>query len=498
MAHRALLLPEVVAKILQAGREERGLLYNSLLVNRLFFQEGSRILWSVCDYYQSIHPSAHDLGTLVLREDVGLERARFYANLVREIHFNYDFVIHVDLHTWHIVFRQLQFPNLKLLCLDELSVFATEDALLQYIGPRLCTLHAVCGSLSTHFFNNLPEVCSGLQNVTLQSMEVAASESSLLRAFAKMKNLKNLYLDDGFQELCSAGMLETLATLPKLEDLSLPEIPEDSMSVFLENSNQHWFPCLKQLYMGATAETLELVHQIAPGIKAIGVFNEHLGHTDNILSALSRFRQLTQVLVRLSARSTIQDTELLQLAHGCPGLADLQIGFKGWYEIPLAIGITDDLLDDLARSLPNIHELSLIYNSDTRPGLIRTLQTLDRHCPRLEKLNMSCRSDWELLLDLPKGVSLGQFAQLIFSVNEHMLQSFTKEEYSRLLTLWQANAEVWFPQIKLFHIRGSDNWEVAFEEFVEGFASGHTDGGEDKVEAIALTSTGISSDHVED
>jgi hypothetical protein len=111
---------------------------------------------------------------------------------------------------------------------------------------------------------------------------------------------------------------------------------------------------------------------------------------------------------------------------------------------------------------------------------------------------MSCRSDWELLSDLPKGVSLGQFAQLIFSVNEHMLQSFTKEEYSRLLMLWQANAEVWFPQIKLFHIRGSDNWEVAFEEFVEGFASGHTDGGEDKVVAIALTSTGISSDHVED
>ena len=131
MAHRALLLPEIVAKILEAGREEHGLLYNSLLVNRLFFQEGSRISWSVCDYYQSIHPTAHDPGALVLHEDVGLERAQFYANLVREIHFNYNLAIHVDLHTWHIVFRQLQFPNLKLLCLDENSLFATEDALLQ-------------------------------------------------------------------------------------------------------------------------------------------------------------------------------------------------------------------------------------------------------------------------------------------------------------------------------------------------------------------------------
>jgi hypothetical protein len=386
MAHRALLLPEIVAKILQAGREERDLLYNSLFVNRLFFQEGSRILWSVCDYYQSIHPTAHDLGTLVLREDVGLERARFYSNLVREIHFNYDLVIHVDLHSWHIVFRQLQFPNLKLLCLDKLSLLATEDALLKYIGPRLYTLYAVCGSLSNHFFDSLSEVCLGLQDVTLRPKEVAASESSLLRAFAKMKNLKTLYLDDGFRALCSAGMLETLATLPKLKELSLSEIPEDSRSVFLEKSNQHWFPGLKELYIGATAKTLELVHQIVPSIKAIGVFNEHFSQTDNTLSALSRFRQLTQVLVRLSARSTIRDTELLQLAHGCPGLAGLQIGFKGWFELPLAIGITEDLLDDLARSLPNTHELTLIFTSDTRPGLLRTLQTLERHCPRLKKL----------------------------------------------------------------------------------------------------------------
>ena len=93
MAHRALLLPEIVAGILQAGREEHRLLYHSLLVNRLFFQEASRILWSVCDYYQSMHPTAHDLGTLVLLEDVGLERAQYYSNLVREIHFNYDLQI---------------------------------------------------------------------------------------------------------------------------------------------------------------------------------------------------------------------------------------------------------------------------------------------------------------------------------------------------------------------------------------------------------------------
>lgn len=235
---------------------------------------------------------------------------------------------------------------------------------------------------------------------------------------------------------------------------------------------------MKQLYVGATAKTLELVHQIVPGIETIGVFNEQLGQTDNVLSTLSRFRRLTRVLVRLSRGSKIQDTELLQLAHSCPGLTNLQIGFKGWFKLPLAIGITDDLLDDLARNLPNIHQLTLTFKSDIRPGLIKPLQTLDRHCPRLKKLELSCRSDWELLSDLPK-VPLGQFAQLGFSVDEHMRRSFTKEEYSRLLTLWQANAGVWFPQTKAFHIQASDIWEAAFEEVVHGFALGHTDGGWD-------------------
>lgn len=389
---------------------------------------------------------------------------------------------------------------MQFVCLDEYGYtnkLVTEGALLQYIGPKVCTLYAVCGPLSNHFFDSLVDFCLGLQDVTLRPKEVAASDSSLLHALAKMKNVKTLTLEAGFRKICSAGMLETLANLPKLEALSMLEIPEDSMSVFLEKSSQPWFPGLRHLYIGATAKTLEMVHQMVPDVEAIGVFNEDLGQTDTILSVLSRFRQLTQVLVRLSANSTIRDTELLQLAHGCPGLENLQIGYERWHESPLATGITDDLIDNLARSLPNIHELDLVFTSDTRPGLIRTLQNLNDHCPQLKRLTLSCGSDWQLLSDLPKDVPLGQFGQLIFSVDEHMRQSFTKEEYAQLLEFWKANAEVWFPRIKLFQIRGSDDWVDAFEEFVEGLVLGHTDGVEDKAEVIAPTNTDTAADHVE-
>jgi hypothetical protein len=102
---------------------------------------------------------------------------------------------------------------------------------------------------------------------------------------------------------------------------------------------------------------------------------------------------------------------------------------------------------------------------------------------------LSCESDWQLRSSLPEDVPLGQFAQVIFLVDEHMRQSFTKEEYFRLLELWKANDEFWFTRIELFQIRGSENWEDAFMEFVEGLTLRHTHGVEVKAETVALTNT---------
>jgi hypothetical protein len=77
-------------------------------------------------------------------------------------------------------------------------MLATEDALLQYIQPKLRNLYAVCGPLSNDFFYSLPEVCLSLQDMTLRPKEVAASDSSLLRALANMKNVKTRTLEAGF------------------------------------------------------------------------------------------------------------------------------------------------------------------------------------------------------------------------------------------------------------------------------------------------------------
>lgn len=469
MGHRALLLPEIVAKILESGAEEPGLLYNSLQVNHLFLQEASRILWFKCDDSDGAgqtHPDIHHLGELVLRQDAGPERAQTYASLVRQISFNYDLDLGIDQHSWHSVLSRLRFPRLTQAWLwetERTGDLVTETVLLNYISPGLNDLHAACGPLSDVFFDSLAERCSNVRDFNLQPTKVIASASSIARALSAMTNVTSLNLERGFRAAVSASMLEAIASLPKVEQLSLPEVPSDSLSKLSISSERRWFPQLKYLYIGATASTLELVHQIVPKLEAIGVFNEQLGQTNNILSALSHFTQLTTITVLLRASSTFRGTELIHLAQSCPNLQDLQIGIDSWSEeLPTATGITDDLIRDFATHAPKLQRLNLTFDSETRPGLVKTLQTLGRHCPLLEELMFSCKADWRSHLDIPRDVPLGQFKQLCFLPDEHMRQCLTRDEKRALLDLWHLNGNTWLPEIELLQIPREDDWETEF------------------------------------
>ncbi|KAF2996293.1 hypothetical protein E8E13_005376 [Curvularia kusanoi] len=471
MAHRALLLPEIVAIILQTGSEEPGLLYNSLLVNRLFFQEASPVLWSTCEIFDAIHPDPRTLGTLVLREDVQHERVQFYASLVQNINFQYD-ESQVDQHNWHNVLRQLEFPNLKTVCFchsEDALQLATEDVMLHYIRPGLQKLYIdQNGPLTDDFFDGLTEVCSGLQQVTLRPSKVIASDVSMARSLSNMTNVESLTLDEGFRRTrLEPRILEAIAALPKLETLSLPEVPEESMVILLKRRNKIWFPSLEHLYIGATAGTMELFHQVVPGLKDIFLEDEEFEQTNHVLSVLSRFQSLTCVRIMLSASSTILGDELLRLAQSCPDIENIEIGIESWDPIlPSAIGFTDNLIHNLAHSLPKITCLRLIFTSESLPSLVNTLRTLGA-LPQLKELTFSCRADWRLLLDIPRDAPLGQFTHLTFLVDEHMRQSFDEKDYPHLLEIWKDNAAIWLPRVILFQIPHADDWEEAFTQVLD-------------------------------
>jgi hypothetical protein len=144
MVHTALLLPEVVAGILNAGSEETGLLYNCLLVNHLFLEEARRILWSKCDSTSGVHPDIEDLGAMILRDDIGPERAQIYANLIRDTSFHYGNSqsnhSYIDQTSWHTVLCQLKFPQLMSVWFWETDhgvTLNTEDVILHYAQSSL-------------------------------------------------------------------------------------------------------------------------------------------------------------------------------------------------------------------------------------------------------------------------------------------------------------------------------------------------------------------------
>lgn len=116
MVHIALLLPEVVAAILDTVSEELGLLFDCLLVDHLFLEEASRILWYKCGASGGLHPDIEDLGAMILRDDVGPQRAQVYTNLLRAISFHYGGSLSnntcIDQTSWHTVLCQVRFPQL--------------------------------------------------------------------------------------------------------------------------------------------------------------------------------------------------------------------------------------------------------------------------------------------------------------------------------------------------------------------------------------------------
>lgn len=478
MVHAALLLPEVVAAILNAGSEETGLLYNCLLVNHLFLEEARRTLWSQCDSTSGVHPDIHDLGAMVLRNDIGLERAQVYANLIRETSFHYGNSLsehtYVDQTSWHTVLCQLKFPQLVSVWFwhtNHGATLNTEDVILHYAECSLRKLCVdACGQLSDSFFDRMAERCSRMDFLLLRPSKVTASPAAVVRMLTRMPNIDSLDLERGFEDVVSPEMVKVIASFPGLDQVVLPYVKDDFLLKLQSDPDVHFFPKLRYLYVGATAESLRLYHRVAPSIEALGLTNETLERTNDVLTGASRFHHLTSFTAQLSASSVIRGEELIHLAQGCQGLQELKIGIDGWYETkPSATSITDELMEKLALCLLNLKVLYLLFEpaGQDMPGCISTVRALGHHCKRLEEMVFSCRPDWSLIASLPQGEGIhlaAKLEQLQPVVTDHMEMCLTSDEFNELLKIWRENAKTWLPQVNFMMIRHADDREEAFEE----------------------------------
>jgi len=126
--HDLLCSPEIVASILTAAtlRTETDTIDHSLLqicarVNRLFFQEATRLLWEKCGTgfpYSYSEPTVLALANIAARD---VSRAQYYANYIRHLRFvriGEDWPKPTEGEQWYDCLLSLHFPMLEFFTSD--------------------------------------------------------------------------------------------------------------------------------------------------------------------------------------------------------------------------------------------------------------------------------------------------------------------------------------------------------------------------------------------
>ncbi|KND03186.1 uncharacterized protein SPPG_09005 [Spizellomyces punctatus DAOM BR117] len=290
---------------------------------------------------------------------------------------------------------------------DQLQSFA-----LEWVGTHSTGLSVYGGGpdAERRFVEALQAVI--LQNAKLHALSLdwpIGIDKSLDAAAQTLRYLRSLRIGNAHNTLAIKLLI---AANPSLESLSLYEVnlaPEPS---------RFFAPLLSNLRnpRGPTIRELEL---------------EGIGCVANILPFLTRFHSLTRVKFAQSRRAAflhlpaiddfvaavarscphlqsidipiMTDVPILQIAHGCPMLEELDVGYGK--------EVTDSAIIFLARKCPKIHKLHLgcaelltdtsltILMESLGPSLrrltlpfgnklltIKTLRAIANHCKRLEGL----------------------------------------------------------------------------------------------------------------
>jgi hypothetical protein len=491
---RALLLPEIVSSILDAGKAEPHLLYNCLSVNKLFCLEACRILWRGCySMFNVGHPTpkVRHLGEMVLRKDIGLDRAQFYANFIHVLIFEEDGTDKdqcTDEARWHPQFQQLHFPRLEELVVwnTELAEqLNTEEAILHYVVPSLrrLDLHA-SGPLSNILLEETSNRCLKLRYLRIESRDTTISTDGLVHFLQRMFSLESLEIGLGLEGIWSQDALAAISRYERLEFLKIPAVQESWLATPEFSSNPTIFRALKHFYCsGLRGVTLSQLHDSNSQLQTLHIYNEEFDETDDVLPAAAQFDQLTTFQFQPGLGTCITGQELVQLARGCPNLTSLSIGMDQATP-PSAKSMTDSVIDALAQSLPCIKELYLYFDSETRPGISSLLQSFSRYCPNLESLNISCKADWRSITALPNIALFPKLWSLTLQPSDHMEQCLIEEDFKMVLDHWKTHAPVWLPKVDYFTIEDADDREQEFDDFMfdVAFRKGKNSEEDDRVE----------------
>lgn len=405
--HRALRLPEIVNSILLSEASSPGFLHTCLSVNKLFSFETCRILWNWCGSTLEGAPAGNprpQVRYLVKIIAADVQRAQNYASFIHRLSFSIEGEDYDSEARWHPQLAQLRFPALEeVLFLEAFSssYMNTEDAISHYMQPGLREFTLYEGyDLSDSFLESLSQRCPSLQNLLLKTVGPnTISSETLVCYLERAPALKSLDISNGFEAIWSSRAFQLTSTYLHLEVLVLPRIEDDWIQAVLHNKPPSGvFPALTYLCTGVSDHSAARLAELMPNLRHLILSSAESsfstsGETPStrpqtLLSAAANFSQLEELDLKLGLESSVSGNELLLLAQSCSNLQTLSIS------TPCTTGITDDLIDTLARSMRSVVHFTLLSHNAV-PLTFKSLHSLSQHCKNLEGLEISCSPSWD-------------------------------------------------------------------------------------------------------
>ncbi|KAF7868499.1 hypothetical protein EAF04_005030 [Stromatinia cepivora] len=410
--HRALLLPEIVAAIIRTKSSFPGFLHMCLFISKTFSFEACRILWYACGaccYDEHATPNIKNLARIVIQDAT---RAQYYANFIHVLSFQeveQEDNKYLDEATWHNELVSLQFPQLQDLSLHR-SVYATElntgDVIIHYAQPNIETFTVYEGScISDSLFEKFTHSCPRLKSLELSSISASnVSKDGLSRFCNKADALTCLIIRTGAHDSWSYEAFEAIARLPNLTYITIPDVQDNWVySICNTDSSTPIFPSVEHLDTGMSDLELKCLTRHVLNLNHLVIGLQNLPPSTNILASASNFPNLTHLEISFGAQNRVSGNDLLLLAQKCPLLESISLGgiddsalySSGPGCRPASVGINDDLIDEVARTLgARIILLRIIF--DTSDMLTwQSILSLAQHCRNLLDLTISCDFDWQ-------------------------------------------------------------------------------------------------------
>jgi len=395
----ALCIPEILSNVFKFLRQDKKTLRSPAAVNRIWFQEATRLLWR----------EASSKALISVEES----RRDIYASKIRKL-----MIHHASCHTQ---LRLCNFTSLRALCFDLGAEDVKQEEYSQYLRPTLEEI----------FFMALPpeDLLYGLNQhcprlrVFVQGLQAHTDRSDLADFLTKNQSLQIVKLVPE-SEADFVTLFQALSKMPYLEDLSVKgQIPESILRQLLESSaetpDRPRFNTASKVEITVGLPALSLLRPTFSAMRSLtlDILIEKESHELDALAHLP----LESLQLHIAAGIQFSSQELLFL-HNAENLQSLSIRPKPWSPTITMpnLRISNDHFKQIFANLSALKRLLIWFSvriNDTHTALL----DLGRSCPKLENLRIYCTVELASWTNTPTPLFPSLTFLWIASVNDDRL-----------------------------------------------------------------------------